>query len=178
MGSLLKRHSAMLRTGCWSGRRHLMSGWRSWGTSPASSAGQACGINWEQDHGVLREGKKAHLLLETIFGDSLPLSSPASRSSIGQIGEKRDKPGINSDRLLTWAEAFDEWLRELGAKYTQSTTKQARLAWRRLLQNQGSYPWALAEEVIRTYAAWMGTEDKLYSKCNSSIPNGTIALLV
>ena len=83
-----------------------------------------------------------------------------------------------SDKLLTWAEAFDEWLRELGAKYTQSTTKQARLAWRRLLQNQDSYPWALGEEDIQAHAAWMGTEDKLYAKCNSSNPNGTIALLV
>ena len=126
------------------------------------------------------------MLLEYIFGDSVPQSSPASLSSIGQIGEKRDKLRMNSnpaqrvapERLLVWAEAFDEWLRELGAKYTKSTTKQARLAWRRLLQNQGSYPWALGEEDVQALAAWMGTEDKLYSKCNSSVRDGTIALLV
>ena len=101
------------------------------------------------------------LLLKYIFGENVETA-----------------PDSEAERLLTWAEAFDEWLRELGAKYTQSTTKQARLAWRRLLQNQGSYPWRLGEEDIQAYAAWMGTEDKLYSKCNSSIPNGTIALLV
>ena len=109
----------------------------------------------------MKEERTPLLMLEFLYGESAKTA-------------QRDAP----DRLLTWADAFDEWLRELGAKYTKSTTKQAKLAWRRLLQNQGSYPWALAEEVIRTYAAWMGTEDKLYAKCNSSIPKGTIALLV
>ena len=109
----------------------------------------------------MKEERTPLLMLEFLYGESAKTA-------------QRDAP----DRLLVWAEAFDEWLRELGAKYTKSTTKQARLAWRRLLQNQGSYPWALGEEDIQAHAAWMGTEDKLYSKCNSYIPNGTIALLV
>ena len=80
----------------------------------------------------MAEERKPLLLLEFMFGDSV---EAASRNKCPD--KTRDKPGINSDRLLTWADAFDEWLRELGAKYTKSTTKQARLAWRRLLQEGG-----------------------------------------
>ena len=86
----------------------------------------------------MAEERKPLILLEFLFSESAEAAQHAA-----------------SDRLLTWAEAFDEWLAELGAKYTQSTTKQARLAWRRLLQNQGSYPWALGEEDIQAHAAWM-----------------------
>ncbi len=55
------------------------------------------------------------LLLEYIFGENV-----------------ETVPDSEADRLWTWAEAFDEWLREMGEKYTKSSTKQARLAWRRL----------------------------------------------
>ena len=80
---------------------------------------------------------------------------------------------VAPDRLLAWAEAFDEWLRELGAKYTKSTTKQAKLAWRRLLQNQGSYPWALGEEDIQAHAAWM--EEQGYAASTTANALGYIA---
>ena len=45
-------------------------------------------------------------------------------------------------------------------------------------RRRGCEGWALGEEDIQAHAAWMGTEYKLYSRCNSYIPNGTIALLV
>ena len=115
--------------------------------------------------GGMKEERTPLLMLEFLYGESAKTA-------------QRDAP----DRLLAWAEAFDEWLAELGAKYTKSTTKQARLAWRRLLQEggvvKGRFPWALGEEDIQAHAAWMGTEDKLYAKCNSSVRGGTIALLV
>jgi len=55
----------------------------------------------------MEEDCKPPLLLEYMFGKSVEAAQRAA-----------------TDRILTWAEAFDEWLAELGAKYTQSTTKQ------------------------------------------------------
>ena len=66
-------------------------------------------------HGMA-EKHKTRLLLEFLFGEN---AETALRGA---------SPG-----LLAWAEAFDEWMAEKGAKYTKSTTKQAKLAWRRLL---------------------------------------------
>jgi len=82
----------------------------------------------------MAEERKPLILLEFLFSESAEAAQHAA-----------------SDRLLTWAEAFDEWLAELGAKYTQSTTKQARLAWRRLLQNQGMYLPQISGESVKEF---------------------------
>ena len=119
--------------------------------------------------------------MEILSRNPAPLACPRSDRSGRRPAGKRDRLGINSEaaqraapeRLLVWAEAFDEWLRELGAKYTKSTTKQAKLAWRRLLQNQGSYPWALAEEDIQAHAAWM--EEQGYAASTTANALGYIA---
>jgi site-specific recombinase XerD len=63
-----------------------------------------------------------------------------------------------SPRLLRWGEAFDGWLAERGSNGRESTGKQARLAWRRLLNRCGKMPWELRQADIEAHVAWMEAE--------------------
>jgi hypothetical protein len=63
-----------------------------------------------------------------------------------------------SDRLLRWAEAFDEWIAERGRNYKPDTTKQSKLALRRMLREQRKMPWALSQEDIEQHRDWMAAE--------------------
>jgi hypothetical protein len=73
-----------------------------------------------------------------------------SRRSKSQV-EKTDQ----SERLRRWAEAFEAWLAERKERYGASTVKQAKLAWRRLLQERRKMPWELDEADIEGHAGWM-----------------------
>ena len=63
-----------------------------------------------------------------------------------------------AERLMGWCRAFDEWLAERGRTHRPSTTKQAVLAWRRLVQQSGKTPWELTQADIEGHAAWMEAE--------------------
>lgn len=72
----------------------------------------------------MAEGRKSLLLLEFMFGESAEAASrnkcPASLSSIEQLGEKRDKLGINLGRLQAWP--FEAWM----APSLRSGTREAQ----------------------------------------------------
>jgi len=63
-----------------------------------------------------------------------------------------------SRRLRGWARAFDEWMGERRRIYKPEATKQAGLAWRRLVRQCGKMPWELRREDIEKHAAWMEAE--------------------
>jgi len=86
----------------------------------------------------MEDGSKAPLLLEFLFGET---AGTAQRGA--------------SERLLIWAAAFDEWMAERRRKYKPTTTKQSKLAWRRLMRDRRQMPWELGEEDIQAHAAWM-----------------------
>ena len=56
-----------------------------------------------------------------------------------------------SRRMRRWCEAFDGWVGERGA----SASKQRRLTWRGLLEEQGKMPWELRQEDIEAHVRWM-----------------------
>jgi integrase len=90
----------------------------------------------------LVEEDKAPLLLELIFGEE---ASTAWREA--------------DERLLFWAEAFEEWLAERAAIYKPGTTKQAKLSVRRLLRNQNKIMlWELKQEDMEGHRDWMAAE--------------------
>ena len=76
----------------------------------------------------MEEESKTPLLLEYLFGET---AGTAQRGA--------------SARLKIWAAAFDEWMAERRRKYKPTTTKQSKLAWRRLLRQGGKMPWELGE---------------------------------
>ena len=81
------------------------------------------------------------LLLDFLFGES---AVTAQRGA--------------SERLLRWVNAFDGWLAERGRKYTPSTTKQAKLTFRRLLRDRKEMLWELKQEHIEQHRDWMAAE--------------------
>ena len=98
---------------------------------------------------------KVPLLLEYLFGED---AEAAQRGT--------------SERLLVWAEAFDDWLAERRANYSPSTALQSRLAWQRLLMDPrtgksgagssgrcgAGMPWELGEGDIQAHVEWMESE--------------------
>ena len=81
------------------------------------------------------------MLLEFYFGEA------AGRAQQGA-----------SRRLKRWARAFEDWMAERRRIYKPEATKQARLAWRRLVRQCGKMPWELRREDIESHAAWMEAE--------------------
>lgn len=60
--------------------------------------------------------------------------------------------------MRRWARAFDEWMGERRRIYKPEATKQAGLAWRRLVRQCGKMPWEMRREDIEKHAAWMEAE--------------------
>ena len=77
------------------------------------------------------------------------------------LGEVPQGCGINYGytRDKVWGEAFEEWMAERGRKFKPSTTKQAKIAWRRLLRERGKMPWELGVKDIEQHVAWMEAEE-------------------
>ena len=63
-----------------------------------------------------------------------------------------------SERLRRWARAFEDWMEERERNYKPVTSKQARLAWQRLLRHSGKMPWELERADIEQHADWMQAE--------------------
>lgn len=59
--------------------------------------------------------------------------------------------------MLSWCQAFDEWLAERERTYKPGINKPAVLAWRRLLHHCRQMPWELQPADIEEFAAWMQT---------------------
>jgi hypothetical protein len=97
----------------------------------------------------MEEENKVPMLLEFLFGKA---AETARRGASARLGPRwrRDK---------AWGEAFDEWLAERGEIYKLGTTKQAKLAWQRLLRERGKMPWELGVKDIEQHAAWMEAEE-------------------
>jgi hypothetical protein len=60
-----------------------------------------------------------------------------------------------SERLKTWARAFDEWIAERRRIYKANTVKQSVLAWRRLMGERRKMPWELSQADIEQHTDWM-----------------------
>ena len=90
----------------------------------------------------MEEGNKVPLLLEFLFGEA---AETAQRGA--------------SARLMLWGRAFDQWIAERGEIYKPSTTKQAKIAWKRLLRERGKMPWELDVSDIEQHKAWMEVDD-------------------
>ena len=82
--------------------------------------------------------KRAPALLEMLFGEA------AVTAWVGASG-----------RLVRWCQAMEGWLGELKVRYKPSTLKQARLAWKRLMQEKKRLPWELREADFEAHSAWM-----------------------
>ncbi len=107
----------------------------------------------------MEENNKVPMLLEFLFGEA---AETVRRGA--------------SPRLMRWGEAFDEWLDEQGRRCKPSTSKQAKITWRRLLWERGGsrsgscpsgmrdklttgLPWELSQKDIEGHAAWMAAEN-------------------
>jgi site-specific recombinase XerD len=75
-------------------------------------------------------------LIEMMFGESAHVSM---------------KTG--SERLLTWAADFDEWLET--RKTSQSKYNDSRRAWKQLLARVRKLPWDMTRADIEGYQAWL-----------------------
>jgi len=74
-----------------------------------------------------------------------------------------------SERLRRWARAFEDWMEERGRNYKPVTSKQARLAWQRLLSHSGKVPWELERADIEEHAAWMQAEGYATTTINNNL---------
>lgn len=59
------------------------------------------------------------------------------------------------ERARRWDEAMGEWLEERRVKYRKGSYKQARLAWRRLVEQTLKQPWELGREDLEGHLRWM-----------------------
>ena len=62
-----------------------------------------------------------------------------------------------SERLRRWSEGFEGWMGQR-EENGESTSKQANLAWKRLLRERRKMPWELTTEDLRGHAEWMQAE--------------------
>jgi integrase len=94
--------------------------------------------------------KPVPILLEMMFGESARVSLRTA-----------------SERLLAWAQAFDEWIesRRMGSK---GRVKDPLRSWRQLLELVGKPPWDMTRADIQSYRAWL-EEGKL---APSTVRNG------
>jgi site-specific recombinase XerD len=100
----------------------------------------------------MEEINKAPMLLEFLFGEA---AETAQRGA--------------SPRLMRWGEAFDEWMAEQGRRCKPSTSKQAKITWRRLLGESGVMPWELGQKDIEQHAAWMAAENYAATTISSAL---------
>ena len=92
----------------------------------------------------MAEKNKIPVLLEFLFGE-VPAgaginfeTAPAKNAGQAQRGASK-RLASRWERDKAWGEAFDEWMAERGRKYKPSTTKQAKITWRRLLRDKVDY---------------------------------------
>ena len=105
---------------------------------------------------MMEEKIKVPMLLEFLFADA---AETALRGA--------------SPRLILWAAAFDQWLAERGRVYKPCTTKQSKLALRRLLRQRRLMPWEMNQEHIQGHVAWMQAQGFAASTIYNAL--GTIA---
>jgi hypothetical protein len=92
-------------------------------------------------------------LLEMMFGESARVSVKTA-----------------SERLLTWAAAFDEWLET--RKTSQRKYNDARRSWEQLLARVRKPPWDMTRADIEGYQAWL---DESGSLSHHGIPQDRIS---
>jgi integrase len=76
------------------------------------------------------------ILLQLMFGEAAPVSLESA-----------------SERLLTWARAFDEWLET--RKTNKNMYNASHLAWKQILALVRKPPWAMNRVDMELYQAWL-----------------------
>jgi integrase len=76
------------------------------------------------------------ILLQLMFGEAAPVSLESA-----------------SERLLTWARAFDEWLET--RKTNKNMYNASHLAWKQILALVRKPPWAMTRVDMELYLAWL-----------------------
>ncbi len=111
----------------------------------------------------MAEENKAPPQLERMFREE------ASMAMEGE--DERSWPRGTRDGI--WAEAFEEWMAEREANYKPSTSKQAKLAFRRLMRSQKKRLYELRQEDVEGHKNWMAAEGYAVSTIYNDL--GTIA---
>jgi integrase len=74
-----------------------------------------------------------------------------------------------SQRLKKWSRAFDQWIDQRSRDSHMGTTRQARQAWRRLVQQLGKMPWQISREDIELHIEWMKEEGYAANTINCAV---------